>query len=103
MEKLMSITAAKLVQNEELDPQRRSSTSRHFEEELRQRVVGQSEAVQALVDLYEVFSAGLHSAGRPVGNLLFLGPTGSGKTRTVEAAAKILVGDGHAVLQGDVA
>jgi ATP-dependent Clp protease ATP-binding subunit ClpA len=39
---------------------------------LRQRVVGQSEAVQALVDLYEVFFAGMHSAGRPVGNLLFL-------------------------------
>src|SRR5467141_216119 len=103
MEKLMSITAAKLVQNEELDPQKRSSTSRHFEEELRQRVVGQSEAVQALVDLYEVFCAGLHSAGRPVGNLLFLGPTGSGKTRTVEAAAEILFGDSRAVIKVDCA
>src|SRR6267142_636523 len=103
MEKLMSITAAKLVQNEELDPQKRSSTSRHFEEELRQRVVGQSEAVQALVDLYEVFCAGLHSAGRPVANLLFLGPTGSGKTRTVEAAAEILFGDSRAVIKVDCA
>jgi ATP-dependent Clp protease ATP-binding subunit ClpB len=99
----MPITAAKLVQNEELDTQKRSSTSRHFEEELRQRVVGQSEAVQALVDLYEVFCAGLHSAGRPVGNLLFLGPTGSGKTRTVEAAAEILFGDSHAVIKVDCA
>ncbi len=99
----MSITAAKLVQNEELDPQKRSSTSRHFEEELRQRVVGQSEAVQALVDLYEVFCAGLHSAGRPVANLLFLGPTGSGKTRTVEAAAEILFGDSRAVIKVDCA
>src|SRR3984893_5434205 len=96
-------TAAKLVQNEELDPQKRSSTSRHFEEELRQRVVGQSEAVQALVDLYEVFCAGLHSTGRPVGNLLFLGPTGSGKTRIVEAAAEILFGDSHAVIKVDCA
>jgi len=43
MEKFMP-TAAKLAQNEELDPQRRTSTSRHFEEELRQRVVGQDEA-----------------------------------------------------------
>src|SRR5260221_10563492 len=103
MEKLMSITAAKLVQNEELDTQKRSSTSRHFEEELRQRVVGQSEAVQALVDLYEVFCAGLHSAGRPVGNLLFLGPTGSGKTRTVEAAAEILFGDPRSVIKVDCA
>src|SRR5712672_1727461 len=103
MEKIMSITAAKLVKNEELDPQERSSTSRHFEEELRQRVVGQNEAVQALVDLYEVFCAGLHSAGRPVGNLLFLGPTGSGKTRTVEAAAEILFGDSRAVIKVDCA
>src|SRR5467141_1185737 len=103
MEKLMSITAAKLVQNEELDPQKRSSTSRHFEEELRQRVVGQSEAVQALVDLYEVFCVGLHSAGRPVANLLFLGPTGSGKTRTVEAAAEILFGDSRPVIKVDCA
>jgi ATP-dependent Clp protease ATP-binding subunit ClpB len=101
MEKFM--TAAKLVQNEELDPQKRSSTSRHFEEELRQRVVGQDEAVQALVDLYQVFCAGLHSAGRPVGNLLFLGPTGSGKTRTVEAAAEILFGDSRAVIKVDCA
>src|SRR5712671_2181025 len=99
----MSITAAKLVKNEELDTQKRSSTSRHFEEELRQRVVGQSEAVQALVDLYEVFCAGLHSAGRPVGNLRFLGPTGSGKTRTVEAAAEILFGDSRAVIKVDCA
>jgi ATP-dependent Clp protease ATP-binding subunit ClpB len=99
----MSKTAAKLVQNEELDTQRRSSASLYFEEELRQRVVGQSEAVQALVDLYEVFCAGLHSAGHPVGNLLFLGPTGSGKTRTVEAAAEILFGDSHAVIKVDCA
>jgi ATP-dependent Clp protease ATP-binding subunit ClpB len=102
MEEVMP-TTAKLVQKEELDPQKRSSTSRHFEEELRQRVVGQSEAVQALVDLYEVFCAGLHSAGRPVGNLLFLGPTGSGKTRTVEAAAEILFGDSRAVIKVDCA
>src|ERR1700675_2722181 len=94
-------TPAKLVQNEELDLQKRSSASRHFEEELRQRVVGQSEAVQALVDLYQVFCADLHSAGRPVGNLLFLGPTGSGKTRTVEAAAEILFGDSRAILKVD--
>jgi ATP-dependent Clp protease ATP-binding subunit ClpB len=102
MEKFMP-TATKLVQNEELDPQRRSSTSRQFEKELRQRVVGQDEAVQALVDLYQVFCAHLHSPGRPVGNLLFLGPTGSGKTRTVEAAAEILFGDSRAVIKVDCA
>ena len=96
-------TATRLVQSEELDLQKRSSTSRHFEEELRQRVVGQDEAVQALVDLYQLFCSGLHSPGRPVGNLLFLGPTGSGKTRTVEAAAEILFGESRAVIKVDCA
>ena len=96
-------TTTQSAHSKELDPQKRSSTSRHFEEELRQRVVGQNEAVQALVDLYQVFCAGLHSAGRPVGNLLFLGPTGSGKTRTVEAAAEILFGDSRAVIKVDCA
>src|ERR1700693_3283148 len=96
-------TATQSAHGKELDTKQRSSTSRHFEEELRQRVVGQNEAVQALVDLYQVFCAGLHSAGRPVGNLLFLGPTGSGKTRTVEAAAEILFGDSRALIKVDCA
>jgi ATPases with chaperone activity, ATP-binding subunit len=59
--------------------------------------------VQALVDLYQVFCAGLNSPGRPVGNLLFLGPTGSGKTRIVEAAAEILFGDPRAIIKVDCA
>jgi ATP-dependent Clp protease ATP-binding subunit ClpB len=63
----------------------------------------QDEAVQALVELYQVFCAGLRSPGRPVGNLLFLGPTGSGKTRIVEAAAEILFGDSRAVIKVDCA
>jgi ATP-dependent Clp protease ATP-binding subunit ClpB len=96
-------TATQSAHSKELDTKQRSSASRHFEEELRQRVVGQNEAVQALVDLYQVFCARLHSAGRPVGNLLFLGPTGSGKTRTVEAAAEILFGDSRAVIKVDCA
>jgi ATP-dependent Clp protease ATP-binding subunit ClpA len=55
------------------------------------------------VDLYQVFCAGMSSTGRPVGNLLFLGPTGSGKTRIVEAAAEILFGDPRAVIKVDCA
>src|ERR1700741_4066154 len=102
MEKLMR-TAAKLVQKKELDPRLRSSTSRHFEDALREKIVGQNEAVQALVELHQVFCAGLRSPGRPVGNLLFLGPTGSGKTRIVEAAAEILFGDARAVIKVDCA
>jgi len=86
-----------------LDAKKRSSASRHFEDALRGKIVGQNEAVEALVEIYQVFCAGLHSPGRPVGNLLFLGPTGSGKTRIVEAAADILFGDSRAVVKVDCA
>jgi len=86
-----------------LDAEKRSATARQFEHAMRQKIVGQDEAVGALVDIYQVFCAGLHSPGRPVGNLLFLGPTGSGKTCTVEAAAEILFGDSRAVIKVDCA
>jgi len=86
-----------------LDAEKRSATACQFEHAMRKKIVGQDEAVQALVDIYQVFCAGLHSPGRPVGNLLFLGPTGSGKTRTVEAAAEILFGDSRAVVKVDCA
>ena len=78
-------------------------TIRDFQKALRAKIVGQEEGVQALVDLYQVFCAELNSPGRPVGNLLFLGPTGSGKTRIVEAAAEILFGDARAVIKVDCA
>jgi ATP-dependent Clp protease ATP-binding subunit ClpB len=87
----------------QLDPSRRSMESRDFEAGLRRRIVGQDEAVQAVVDLYQVFRAGLNSPGRPVGNLLFLGPTGAGKTRVVEATAEVLFGDPRAVIKVDCA
>src|ERR1700736_2992972 len=96
-------TAMQSALIQELDTKKRSSTSRHFEDALRQKIVGQDEAVQALVELYQVFCAGLQPPGRPVGNLLFLGPTGSGKTRIVEAAAEILFGDSRALIKVDCA
>jgi ATP-dependent Clp protease ATP-binding subunit ClpA len=86
-----------------LDPTQRSTGTLEFQAALRSKIVGQEEGVQALVDLYQVFCAGLNSAGRPVGNLLFLGPTGSGKTRIVEAAAEILFGDPRLVIKVDCA
>jgi ATP-dependent Clp protease ATP-binding subunit ClpB len=86
-----------------LDTEKRSSTACQFERALREKVVGQEQAVQALVDLYQMFCAGLQSPSRPIGNLLFLGPTGSGKTRIVEAAAEILFGDSRAVIKVDCA
>jgi ATP-dependent Clp protease ATP-binding subunit ClpA len=84
-----------------LDSTLRSSEAVEFEEALRAKIVRQGEAVQAMVDLYQVFCAGLNSPGRPIGSLLFLGPTGSGKTRIVEAAAEILFGDSRAVIKVD--
>src|SRR6201990_1284651 len=86
-----------------LDPNLRSTGTLEFQNSLRSKIVGQDEGVQALVELYQVFSAGLHAPGRPVGNLLFLGPTGSGKTRIVEAAAEILFGDSRALIKVDCA
>ena len=88
---------------QQLNPTIRSNDTRDFEGSLRSKIVGQEEGVQALVDLYQVFCAGLNSPGRPVGNLLFLGPTGSGKTRIVEAAAEILFGDPRSVIKVDCA
>jgi ATP-dependent Clp protease ATP-binding subunit ClpA len=90
-------------QNPSLDPNRHGLKSQEFEAALRRKIVGQGEGVRAMVELYQVFLAGLNSPGRPVGNLLFLGPTGSGKTHIVEAAAEILFGDPRAVIKVDCA
>jgi ATP-dependent Clp protease ATP-binding subunit ClpB len=89
--------------HQHLDPSRRSFESREFEAGLMRRIVGQPEAIAALVDLHQVYVAGMCSPNRPVGNLLFLGPTGSGKTRIVEAAAEVLFGDPRAVIKVDCA
>src|SRR5271168_2551428 len=86
-----------------LDPSKRSTDTLDFQTSLRAKIVGQEEGVQSLVDMYQVFCAGLNSPGRPVGNLLFLGPTGSGKTRIVEAAAEILFGDARSIIKVDCA
>ncbi len=86
-----------------LDPTLHSSEVRDFEKALRQRVVGQERAIRRLARVYQVYQAGLSVPGRPVVNLLFLGPTGSGKTRLVEAAAEVLFGDPHAVVKVDCA
>src|SRR4029077_944781 len=96
-------TPMKAATRQQLDPSIRSNDTRDFETSLRSKIVGQEEGVQALVDLYQVYCAGMCPSGRPVGNLLFLGPTGSGKTRIVEAAAEILFGDPRAVIKGDCA
>lgn len=89
--------------NTALDPSRRSSDALDFESALRRKIVGQEQAVEKVVEIYQMFLAGLNPPARPVGNLLFLGPTGSGKTRVVEATAEALFGDPRAVIKIDCA
>ncbi|HEX5483020.1 MAG TPA: AAA family ATPase [Terriglobia bacterium] len=86
-----------------LDPSLRSPEVRDFENSLRKRVVGQDRAIRQLARVYQIHLAGLGSPGRPLVNLLLLGPTGSGKTRLVEAAAEVLFGSANAVLKIDCA
>src|SRR2546423_12793448 len=71
-----------------LDHKTKSEEAHEFEHQLSARVVGQEQALKALAQIYQVHQAGLNTPGRPIGTLLFLGPTGTGKTRSVEAAAE---------------
>src|SRR3954464_3749015 len=89
--------------NAVLDPSRRSGDATEFDTALRRRIVGQDQAVDKVVKIYQMFLAGLNPPGRPVGNLLFLGPTGSGKTRVVEAMSESLFGDPRACIKIDCA
>src|SRR5436853_4549129 len=86
-----------------LDPSRRSNDARDFDSSLRRKIVGQDQAIEKVAEIYQMFLAGLNAPGRPVGNLLFLGPTGSGKTRVVEAMAESLFGDARACIKIDCA
>jgi len=89
--------------NQHLDPKQTGMEAERLNTELHRRIVGQDEAVAQIVNIYQTFLAGLTSPGRPIGNFLFLGPTGSGKTRLVEATAESLLGDARAVVKVDCA
>jgi ATP-dependent Clp protease ATP-binding subunit ClpB len=86
-----------------LDPTRTGHEAEKLNSDLFGRIVGQDDAIHQIVSIYQTFLAGLNSPGRPIGNLLFLGPTGSGKTRMVEAVAESLIGDMRGVLKIDCA
>jgi ATP-dependent Clp protease ATP-binding subunit ClpB len=86
-----------------LKPGKRSFDVTDFQTKLRSLIVGQDDAVNELVNVYQAVTAGLATPGRPIANLLFLGPTGSGKTRLVEAAAEILFSTPDAVIKIDCA
>jgi ATP-dependent Clp protease ATP-binding subunit ClpA len=87
----------------QLDPEMRSPEVLDFERRLLGKIVGQDRAVQRIVNMYQIYLAGMNMPGRPIGNLLFLGPTGSGKTRVVEASAEILFGSPRAFIKIDCA
>ena len=86
-----------------LDPDQKSPRAQDFEERLTARIVGQERAVRRMSGLYQIFLAGMNPPNRPIGTMLFLGPTGSGKTRVIEAAAEVLYGDPNAVVKIDCA
>jgi ATP-dependent Clp protease ATP-binding subunit ClpA len=68
---------------------------------LSQKVVGQSAATRAIVPYVYMYQSGLAPVGRPAGVFLLLGPTGTGKTKTVEAIAELLHGDEKKILKID--
>ena len=87
----------------DLDPTRHGEATRDFEGFLRNRVVGQDAAIEAVTEIYQMFLVGMTPPDRPIGNLLFLGPTGSGKTYLVEVVAEALFGNRHAFIKVDCA
>ncbi len=92
-----------LRMNQVLDPNRTGREAADLDRNLRNLIVGQDEAIQQIVNIYQMHLTGMSAPGRPVGNFLFLGPTGSGKTRIVEATAESLVKNSKSVIKIDCA
>jgi ATP-dependent Clp protease ATP-binding subunit ClpA len=86
-----------------LDIQQTGEEAARLQASLHKRIIGQDHAIQQIVNVYQTYVAGMHSPGRPIGSFLFLGPTGTGKTRLVEAMAESLVGDERAMVKVDCA
>jgi ATP-dependent Clp protease ATP-binding subunit ClpA len=87
--------------NTKLDPTKTGREAEQFEGSLKKLVVGQDEAIEQIVNIYQMHLTGMNAPSRPVGTFLFLGPTGTGKTRIVEAAAECLVKNPRAVIKID--
>src|SRR5450755_2608063 len=96
MERIMRV-------NVPLDPTRTGREAENLESSLKKLIVGQDEAIQQIVNIYQMNLTGMNAPGRPIGNFLFLGPTGSGKTRIVEATAEALIRNPRAVIKIDCA
>ncbi len=86
-----------------LDPGKTGREAMSLESNLRRMIIGQDEAIEQIVNIYQMHLTGMSAPGRPIGNFLFLGPTGSGKTRIVEATAESLLKNPRAVIKIDCA
>jgi ATP-dependent Clp protease ATP-binding subunit ClpA len=84
-----------------LDATVTGTKAKDLETKLHRLVIGQEEAIHEIVRTYQTYLAGLSPDGRPIGNFLFLGPTGTGKTRAVEATAEALLGNPRALIKID--
>ena len=93
--KWTGITVSKLVETER-------EKLLHMENDLRKRVVGQPEAVEAVSEAVRRSRAGLGEAHRPIGSFLFLGPTGVGKTELCKALAEFLFDTEEAMVRIDM-
>ncbi len=74
----------------------------HMEQRLKQRVLGQSEALKAVSNAVRRARSGLQDPNRPIGSFFFLGPTGVGKTETARALAEFLFDDENAMVRIDM-
>jgi len=74
----------------------------HMEERLRQRVVGQEEAITAVSNAVRRARAGLQDPNRPIGSFIFMGPTGVGKTELARSLAEFLFDDEQAMVRIDM-
>src|ERR1700689_4970335 len=89
--------------NVPLDPAKTGREAITLEGSLRRMIVGQDEAIQQIVNIYQMYLTGMSAPSRPIGNFLFLGPPGSGKTRIVEATAEALLKNPRSVIKIDCA
>ncbi len=87
--------------NTRLDPNKTGRDAEALDGNLRKLIVGQDEAIEQIVNIYQMHLTGMNAPGRPIGTFLFLGPTGTGKTRIVEATAECLVKNPRAVIKID--
>ena len=87
----------------QVDPERMTVQAERLEQHLTRNVIGQERAIRELVKAYENYEAGINDPTKPLASLLFLGPTGSGKTRSLEVFCEYFWGKSNALIKIDCA